>query len=82
MYTCPDYDYATAYLRCYVRVCRLSYHTLDALNHRGVDNHELVNLFYRNLTSIPFSLSSAHIFIVDKEEDCNHDLECCHGVSE
>ncbi|SRR6266702_1208439 len=60
---------ATGCLRRYVRVYRLSYHTFSFLDHWGVDHHDLVYLYYRNLTSITSLLSSAHIPIADKEED-------------
>ncbi len=59
--------FATGCLRRYVRVYRLPYHTFSSLDHWGVDHHELVYLYYRNLSSITSSLSSAHIPIADRE---------------
>lgn len=70
--------FATGCLRRYVRVYRLSYHTFSSLDHRGVDHHELVYLYYRNLTSITSGLFSAHMPIADKEEDCHPDWEWYH----
>ncbi|SRR6266702_514399 len=42
--------FATGCLRRYVRVYHLSYRAFSSLDRWGVDHHELVYLYYRNLT--------------------------------
>jgi hypothetical protein len=59
----------TDYLRRYLRVRRLPYFAASSLDYWDIDNHEFVHIHYRNLTSIPFCLSSAHIPVADKEEN-------------
>ena len=72
---CLDCDFSTGYLRRFVRACHLPYDAFSSLHHWGIDHHELVYIYYRNLASITFRLSSAHVPIAYKEEDRYQDCE-------
>jgi hypothetical protein len=71
--SCHDYrnakvTFTTDCFCGYIRICRLSYHPFNTLDHRGVDNRGLGHLYHRNPSFVSSHRSYAHARPADEAE--------------